>query len=175
MRPYQVNQFFAASQPVKQCDIVEGSRARGKQMRLRILDHLHAMLDRTQQPVRLGELAAAWSSGDLPTARAPELHRASPRRGPRIAAAVDHLLDLHEEFDLADSAAASFQVEAGAHLRSLGEMVADSRGYLPHFVDYAEVERAAPHERLDRVEEPLAERDVARGGTSADESRTLPR
>ncbi len=58
---------------------------------------------------------------------------------------------------------------------SLREMVADSRRDLPHFLDHAEIERAPPHERLDRVEEALAERDVAGRGAGADEGRALPR
>ena len=68
-----------------------------------------------------------------------------------------------------------FKIVAGADLRILREMVADPRGDLPHFLDHPEIERAAPHERLDRVEEALAERDVAGRGAGADERRALPR
>ena len=73
----------------------------------------------------------------------------------RIAAAVDHLLDLGEELDLADSAAAALQVVAGPKPRTLREMVADPGGNLPDLLDHPEVERAAPDERLDRLEEML--------------------
>ena len=75
---------------------------------------------------------------------------------------MDHLLDLDEEFDFANAAAPALQIIARADLGVLGEMVADPRRDLPHFLDHAEIERAAPHERLDRVEEALAERDGRR-------------
>ena len=74
---------------------------------------------------------------------------------------MDHLLDLDEELDLADAAAPALEVVARADLRALREMIADPRGDLPHFLDHAEIERAPPDERLDRVEEPLPKRDVA--------------
>jgi len=88
---------------------------------------------------------------------------------------VDHLLNLDEEFDFADAAAPPLEVESRAEARALCEMVADSRRDLAHLVDHAEVERAPPHERLDRAEEALAERDVAGAGFGADEGGALPR
>ena len=41
--------------PVQPRDIVERGRIARKQMRLRILDHLNAVLDRAQQPIGFGE------------------------------------------------------------------------------------------------------------------------
>ncbi len=93
----------------------------------------------------------------------------------RIAAAVDHLLDLDEEFDFANPAAPALEIEARTEARPLREMVADPGGNLPHLVDHAEIERAAPDEGLDRAEEALAERDVAGAGLGADEGGALPR
>ena len=74
---------------------------------------------------------------------------------------MDHLLDLDEELDLADAAAPALEVKARADVGALGKMIADPGGNLPHLLDHAEIERAPPHERLDRVEEALAERDIA--------------
>ena len=87
-----------------------------------------------------------------PPGRGQRLERVERRRRAhrRIAAAVDHLLDLDEELDLANAAAAALEVVARADLRALREMVADPRRNLPDLVDHAEIERAAPHERLDR-------------------------
>ena len=70
---------------------------------------------------------------------------------------MDHLLDLGEELDLADPAAAALQVVAGTEPRPLREMVADAGGNLADFLDHSEVERTAPDERLDRLQEMLAE------------------
>ena len=59
-------------------------------------------------------------------------------------------------------------------IRTLRKMVADPRRDLADFLDHPEIERAAPDEGLDRVEESLTERTVTGGGTGADESRALP-
>ena len=132
-------------------DIVERGCARGKQMRLRVVDHLHAMLDRPQQPVGLGQLARPSPRPAARRREAPRSRRAWRRRADRsVAAAVDHLLDLDEELDLADAAAAALEVEAGPDRRALAEMVADPRGDLAHLLDHSEIERAPPDERLDR-------------------------
>ena len=123
-----VEQFFAARQPVQLCDIVERVRARRKQVRLRVLDHLHAMLDRPQQAVGVGEIAAHASRRAVrPRCSASIASSVARRPDRRVASAVDHLLDLDEEFDFADAAAAAFEVEARADLGALGEMVADAR------------------------------------------------
>ena len=148
----------------------------GKQMGLRVVDHLHPMLDGPQQPIGVGELAARRRLVE-PAGRSQSRDRVERRRRPhrRIAAAVDHLLDLDEEFDLANAAAAALEIVARPDARPLRKMVADARGDLPNFFDHTEIERAAPDERLDRVEEALPERDVAGSRAGADEGRPLPR
>ena len=88
---------------------------------------------------------------------------------------MDHLLDLDEELDLANSAAATLQIETGGDLRALREMIANARGNLPDFVDHAEIERAPPDKGLDGVEKALPERDIARRRARANESGALPR
>src|SRR4029079_3464309 len=93
----------------------------------------------------------------------------------RIAATVNHLLDLGEEFHLADAAPAALQGVYRAEPSTLREMVADSGGDFPNFLDHPEVERAAPDERLDRLEEMLTESAVAGADAGADEGRSLPR
>src|SRR4029079_2100392 len=109
--------------------------------------------DRPQQAVRpcqvVSLLALQAIGGDQ------RLDRVEGGRDARrfCATAVDHLLYLDEKFDLADSAAATLQIEARPDVRALRKMVANPRGNLTHFLDHAEVERAAPHERLDCIEE----------------------
>ena len=88
---------------------------------------------------------------------------------------MDQLLDLGEELDLANAAAPALEVEARAERLPLRIMVADAADDLANFLDRPEVERAAPDERLDRVEEMLAQAPVAGGGAGADESGALPR
>src|SRR4029079_4484607 len=90
-------------------------------------------------------------------------------------AAVNHLLDLGEKLDFANAAAPTLQIEAGPKLSALGIMIADAGGNLAHFLDDAEVERAAPDERLDRLQKMLASRSIARASASADERGPLPR
>ena len=51
----------------------------------------------------------------------------------------------------------------------------EAASILAYVVDHPEVERAAPHEWLDRVHETPAEREIAGAGAGADERRPLPR
>ena len=155
--------------------------------------HCRARQDRLEADAsghrRPSERGARWCAArdrlgraprrSLPPAGPPQPRRRS-RRGSRaadrgIATAVDHLLDLDEEFDFANAATPALQVVARPDPRVLRKMVADPRRDLADFLDHAEIERAAPHERLDRVEKPLAERDIAGGGAGPDERRAFPR
>src|SRR3546814_3042685 len=54
-------------------------------------------------------------------------------------------------------------------------MVADAVAHRADFLELPEIEAAAPDEGLDRGEEILAERTVARRRAAADERRLLPR
>ena len=53
-------------------------------------------------------------------------------------------------------------------------MVTDPGRDLAHLLDHSKIERAAPHEGLDRVEELPAERKVAGRGASTDEGGAFP-
>ena len=162
MRLQQGDQLVAVGEAVKPRDVVERVPVERQQMGLRVVDHLHAMLDRPQQACRLRQGCRDPRPVDPAGARsAASASSVAGGAHGRIAAAVDHLLDLGEELDLADAAAPALQVEARAEPRALREMVADARGDLADFLDHPEIERAAPDERLDRLEEMLAERAVA--------------
>ena len=154
--PKQVEQRVAIAQSVELGDIVECGRISRKQVGLCVVNHLHAMLDRAQQAVRLCKfprlLRVEAVRGDQ--RRDGVQCRGSADAG--IAPAVDHLLDLHEELDLADPPAPALQVVAGTDVRTLGEMIADTRRNLANLLDDSEIERAAPDERLDRIEKGLA-------------------
>src|SRR5947209_10960801 len=133
------------------------------------------MLDRPGQPVSVGQGGADLFIEPIGGDQRGDCVNRRRRAYRRIATAVDHLLDLDEELDLANAPAAPLEVVTGADMRPLREMVPNPRGNLPHLVYYAEIERAAPHERLDRVEEALAKRNVTGRGASADERGAFPR
>ena len=144
------DQIRTAGQAVERGNIVERRLGRGQQVGLGIVDHLHAVLDRPQQAIGIGQ--AACRGGRQMPGRLQRGDRVERRRAPqrRIAAAVDHLLDLDEEFDLANAAAPALEIESRADMRVLREMVANPHRNLAHILDHPEIDRAAPHERLDR-------------------------
>ena len=53
---------------------------------------------------------------------------------------MNHLLDLNEEFDLANSATPALEVVTWPDGRALGKVIPDSGRYLPNFVDHAEIQ-----------------------------------
>src|SRR6185503_15952569 len=112
-------------------DIVERFGVGRQKMRLRVFDHLDTMLDGPQQSICLGEIVRRRA---VETAGGDQRFYCVQRRGSayrRIAAAMDHLLDLHVEFGLADPAAAALQVESRPDRGALSEMVPDSCRNLP--------------------------------------------
>ena len=117
------------------------------------LDHLGAVLDRAQQPVSAGEIVGECAIQPICSDECGDCVERRRRTHRRIAAAVNHLLDLNEELDLADSAAPALEVEPRSDVRALREMVANSGRYLTHLFNYSEIERAAPNKRVDSIEE----------------------
>ena len=96
-------------------------------MGLAVVDHLQPVLDRAQRAIGVAD--ASRDLGVEPPRRGQRGERVERRRRAqrRLAAAVDQLLDLGEEFDLADAAAAALEVEAGAERLALRIMVADAQ------------------------------------------------
>jgi hypothetical protein len=141
---------------------------------LLILDHLQAVLEPAQESVGLGELlggarvdtAGLFQRGEgLGGARVAQA---------RIAAAVDQLLGLGEELDLADAAAAKLDVVArqgdfGAALVGVN-LALDGVDVL----ECPEVQVLAPDERLELAQEGLAQGQVAGHRPRLDHGRPLP-
>ena len=75
-------QFVATVQAMKPGDIVEGARPRRKHMRLRVIDHLHAMLDCPQQPIGVAERSAPRRPRGARPRRVRRSHRAWPASAP---------------------------------------------------------------------------------------------
>jgi hypothetical protein len=94
---------------------------------LAILDHLQPVLDRPQQPVRPGQIVGRV--GADPPRRLQRRQRVERCRRPqrRLSPAVDELVDLGEELDLADAAAAALSSRSRGRKSALGIMVADRR------------------------------------------------
>jgi hypothetical protein len=144
-------------------------------MRLLILDHLQPMLDAAERRIMIRK---ARRIVGLDPPRRGERRECVDRRGNaqrRIAAAIDQLMHLREKFDLANAAAPTLQVEAGAECLTLREMVADPVAHRADFLELAKIEAAAPDERLDRRQKLLAQRAVARRCARTDKRRLLPR
>src|SRR5690606_3239011 len=91
------------------------------------------------------------------------------------AAAVDQLVGLGEELDLADPAAAALDVEARPRIAPAAIGTADARGQPADLLDRGKIEAAAPDEGAQRAEERLARLAVAGRGARADERSALPR
>ena len=151
-------------------------RLAGRQrVRLPIVHHLNAMLDRTQQGIGSGERSSFVGADP---ACAGECRQRIARCGcpqRRVAPAMDQLMDLREEFRLADTAPPPLQVVAGAEALTTRIMVADASRQVADFADRAKVQSAPPDERADRVEKIAAERLITSRYPSPDERRPLPR
>src|SRR5438093_13779944 len=93
---------------------------------------------------------------------------------PGFAAAMDQLMDLREEFYFADAAAPPLQIIAGPEALALGIMIADPAADRLDLTHRAEIERASPHERMNRIQKIVGEPAVPTNGACADEGGALP-
>src|SRR4051794_1894685 len=94
-------------------DVVERLRLRGNEVRLSVFDHLHAMLDSPQQPIGVFKFARGVRVKPVRRDQRPNGIQRRRRADGGVTATVDHLLDLDEELDLANSAAATLQIKTG--------------------------------------------------------------
>ena len=147
------DQRGAVGEPVEPRDAVERGGIGRQRMGLPVVDHLQPVLDRAQAVVGLAE-ALRILGGDDPLGRERVERGAGAAMAQRgQAAAVDQLVRLGEELDLANPAAAALDVEARAGLARAAIGLADARGQAADLLDRGEVEVAAPDERADRGEE----------------------
>ena len=144
-------------------------------MGLAIIDHLQTMLDDPQPvigPAQQRRIIASDESARRQCIQA-GAGPAQPQR--RMPAAVNQLMRLGKEFDLANAAASALEVEAGAGTADLAMRCADAAGEPADFGNRTEIEALAPHEGADRGKKRLARRDVASSGAGADEGGAFPR
>src|SRR6476469_2462777 len=107
-------------------DTVQRQPVGREEMCLLVVDHLHPVLDRPQQPIALGDGIGVARSQMPPCLQRSDGIESRGDAQSRIAAAVDHLLDLDEEVGLTNTAATALQVKARAELRPFSEMIADA-------------------------------------------------
>jgi hypothetical protein len=143
-------------------------------VRLPVVHHLQPVLDRAEQPVGVLQRSPLAPHDPTGFGKRGKGGKRCRRAQHRLAATMDELVHLRVELDLADAAAAALQVKAGAECLAFGIMVADSARHRLKLADGAEIERTAPHERVDGVQEIAAERLVAGGHAGADKSGALP-
>ena len=170
-----VHQRRAAGQAIKLGDIIERSRTWRQAVGLQIGNHLQAVLNRAQPVIAFAQQVGIVST-DQPGLRQriqTGAGAAQPHR--RMAAAVDQLVDLGKEFDLADAAAALLDIEPRSRPGGAGMVGTDPLGQPPDFGNRAKIEALAPDERADRDQERLACGHIPGARPGTDEGGALPR
>src|SRR5690606_3138940 len=143
-------------------------------MGLTIVDHLQAMLDDAQPIVGTAEqLCIVGGDDPFGSQRIERGARAAQPEGGQ-AAAVNELVGLGEELDLADAAPPTLEIEAGPWLGRAGIVAADPAGKTADFFERHEIDAAAPDEGADRGEKLLARLDVTRSRAGADIGGAFP-
>ncbi len=97
---------------------------------------------------------------------------AHPKR--RVAPAMDQLVGLGEEFDLADAAAPLLEIEARPRYARPRILRPDPRTQAPDLVDSSEIQTASPDKGADGIEKRLAACDIARSGACTDKGGAFP-
>ena len=150
-------------------------RALGRQrLRLLVIDHLQAVLDRAQKDVSRLHLVARGGVDPAVIAELVERGERIAVAQRRIAPAGDQLLGLREKLDLANAAAAELDVVALDRDLAMAAIGVDLPLHRVHVGDRREVEIFAPHEGRQLVEDRLARRDVAGAGARLDHGGALP-
>src|SRR5579884_2712520 len=113
-------------------------------MCLRVINHLDSVLDRAQQPIRRRKLVRGKFIN--PVCSAKRVNRVERCRNShrRIASAVDHLLDLDEELDLANTTAPALQIITGPDMSTLSEVITNSCRDLAHILDHSKARQRRP-------------------------------
>ena len=149
--------------------------AAGQAVGLAILHHLQAVLDRAQAAIGRRERVRICLRHEPLCHQCIQRIEQAAHAKRRFAPAMDQLLRLDEEFDLADAAPALLYIEGRTGLLRAVMLGPDPLGQRADFRDRPEIETAAPDERVDGRQKCLAGGYVARGCPRAQERRPLPR
>jgi hypothetical protein len=124
-------------------------------MGLLVGDHLQPVFEHAQPVVALAHDHRIAIGDDPGLGQGIERGARAAQAQRRVAPAVDQLVGLGEEFDLADAAAPALEIVARPHDLPGGIVVADARGQSPDLGNRPEIEAAPPDKRADRVEKGL--------------------
>src|ERR1044072_7918626 len=94
-------------------EVVERFEIRRQEVSLCVFYHLRAMLDGPERAIGLGKITRRFVIQSFGGIQCFDCVEGGRQSNAGVAAAVDHLLDLDEELDLPDAAAAPLKVEAG--------------------------------------------------------------
>jgi len=169
-----LDQGRAIDQPVKPCDIVQ-RLASGKGVGLPVIDHLQAVFNLPQPIISLAQRDRVFGCDPASGGQHVERMAGPAHAQGGVSAAVDQLMGLRVEFDLADAAPPALHIEAGAGGGWALVAFTDPQGEGADFLDRAEIELAAPHEGADGGKEILARGHIARCRPRAGEGGAFPR
>ena len=172
-----VEQARAVAQPVEPRDLVERSASpAGRRCSCAVVDHLHAMLGGAQRAIAVADRARDRRRRAARAGQRGQRIERRRRAQRRLAPAVDHLLDLGEEFGLANAAAAALEVEAGAEPLALAR---NGRGFAAQIARISSITPKSSARRQMNgwisARNRSPKRDVAGAGAGANEGRPLPR
>ncbi len=142
-----VGEGVPAGKPAEARKALQPLALRGQDMGLLVRHHLQAVLDDAQEPIGRAELVVCGPIN--PVARGESVERRERRLDAqlRMAAAGNELLGLYEKLDLANAAAAEFQILSGDGNRADFFVGMDLPLHRMHVGDRSEVEILAPDER----------------------------
>ncbi len=165
----------ASGSPSSRATLSSASALCGKLVGLVIVDHLQPVFDRPQPVVAVAQRLRVVSRDDPLGCQCIERRARAAHPQRRLAPAVDQLVRLGEEFDLANPAAPALDVEARAG-RLAGRHGGRGSGAVSR-----PISSIAPKSRLRRhtkgriaARKASPARDIARAGPRADEGRPLP-
>ncbi len=119
-----------------------------QRVRLLVLHHLQAMLDRAQKHIGGLELACRLGGDVAARGQCIEHAQGRPPAQRRVASAEDELLGLHEELDFANAAAPELDVVACDRDRPMPALGVNLALDRVDIVDGGEIEMLAPEKRL---------------------------
>ncbi len=158
----------------KPCKAFESPLILGQGLGLLVRHHLDAMLDGAQELIGLGKLGSRLGRNPLRIRKGIEHVERAIAAQFRIAATGDELLRLHEEFDLADAAAAELDIVAEHRDLAMPLDRVDLALQRLDVGDGGKIEIFAPDIGNETREEFFAERPVAGDGARLDHRGALP-
>ena len=141
-------------------------------VRLQVANHLQAMLEASQEPVRVGQDVRVGAPDEALIGQCLERAERVRLAEAFVAAAVDQLEELHGELDVADAAAAALQLDGLLPGRT--HVLLDARLRRAHVLDGAGRQNGREHQRGDVLDERRADPRVTRDRARLQQRLPLP-